>query len=229
MLAPYFSSVAWTPEVKRAMFTEMDKDAGGSVCADEFYEWMIESAQLEVSAEGVTKMKQYAARRSYLRALRAQASRAPCAQANEPRLRPRQKEGAHRGDHAARRAASSCARTRDRRDGRHLYETSEAGVRSVLERYYARIAHDPVHSAHHTPYNFMAFGSDARPAYGLHLFAVESTLARGICGTSPASSLPLSRTRLTSARGRTPGFQRPRRSSSRCPAGGRWPPTRAAA
>lgn len=58
MLAPYFSSVAWTPEVKRAMFTEMDKDAGGSVCADEFYEWMIESAQLEVSAEGVTKMKQ---------------------------------------------------------------------------------------------------------------------------------------------------------------------------
>ena len=32
----------------------------------------------------------YAARRSYLRALRAQASRAPCAQANEPRLRPRQ-------------------------------------------------------------------------------------------------------------------------------------------
>ena len=90
MLAPYFSSVAWTPEVKRAMFTEMDKDAGGSVCADEFYEWMIESAQLEVSAEGVTKMKQYAARRSYLRALRAQASRAPCAQANEPRLRPRQ-------------------------------------------------------------------------------------------------------------------------------------------
>ena len=58
MLAPYFSSVAWTPEVKAAMFTEMDKDAGGSVCADEFYEWMIESAQLEVSAEGVTKMKQ---------------------------------------------------------------------------------------------------------------------------------------------------------------------------
>ena len=32
----------------------------------------------------------YAARRSSLRALRAQASRAPCAQANEPRLRPRQ-------------------------------------------------------------------------------------------------------------------------------------------
>ena len=32
----------------------------------------------------------YAARRSGLRALRAQASRAPCAQANEPRLRPRQ-------------------------------------------------------------------------------------------------------------------------------------------
>ena len=31
----------------------------------------------------------YAARRSGLRALRAQASRAPCAQANEPRLRPR--------------------------------------------------------------------------------------------------------------------------------------------
>ena len=58
MLAPYFSSVAWTPEVKAAMFTEMDKDAGGSVCADEFYEWMIESAQLEVSAEGVTKMRQ---------------------------------------------------------------------------------------------------------------------------------------------------------------------------
>ena len=32
----------------------------------------------------------YAARRSGLRALRAQASRAACAQANEPRLRPRQ-------------------------------------------------------------------------------------------------------------------------------------------
>ena len=32
----------------------------------------------------------YAARRSGLRALRAQASRAPCAQANEPHLRPRQ-------------------------------------------------------------------------------------------------------------------------------------------
>ena len=32
----------------------------------------------------------YAARRSGLRALRAQAPRAPCAQANEPRLRPRQ-------------------------------------------------------------------------------------------------------------------------------------------
>ena len=32
----------------------------------------------------------YAARRSGLRGLRAQASRAPCAQANEPRLRPRQ-------------------------------------------------------------------------------------------------------------------------------------------
>ena len=62
MLAPYFSSVAWTPEVKRAMFTEMDKDAGGSVCADEFYEWMIESAQLEVSAEGVTKMRQVTGR-----------------------------------------------------------------------------------------------------------------------------------------------------------------------
>ena len=35
-------------------------------------------------------MNMYAARRSGLRALRAQASRAPCAQANEPRLRPRQ-------------------------------------------------------------------------------------------------------------------------------------------
>ena len=89
MLAPYFSSVAWTPEVKRAMFTEMDKDAGGSVCADEFYEWMIESAQLEVSAEGVTKMKR-TPRAAAASALCAQASRAPCAQAHEPRLRPRQ-------------------------------------------------------------------------------------------------------------------------------------------
>ena len=35
-------------------------------------------------------MVQYAARRSGLHALRAQASRAPCAQAYEPRLRPRQ-------------------------------------------------------------------------------------------------------------------------------------------
>ena len=40
----------------------------------------------------------YAARRSGLRALRAQASRAPCAQANEPRLRPRQAEADLRGD-----------------------------------------------------------------------------------------------------------------------------------
>ncbi len=35
-------------------------------------------------------MTMYAARRSGLRALRAQASRAPCAQANEPRLWPPQ-------------------------------------------------------------------------------------------------------------------------------------------
>ena len=41
---------------------------------------------------------QYAARRSGLRPLRAQASRAPCAQANEPRLRPRQ--GARRDPQA---------------------------------------------------------------------------------------------------------------------------------
>ena len=38
-------------------------------------------------------LESYAARRSGLRALRAQASRAPCAQANEPRLRPRQGHG----------------------------------------------------------------------------------------------------------------------------------------
>lgn len=36
------------------------------------------------------RLQLYAARRSGLRALRAQASRAPCAQANEPHLRPRQ-------------------------------------------------------------------------------------------------------------------------------------------
>ena len=39
---------------------------------------------------GTETVTMYAARRSGLRALRAQAPRAPCAQANEPRLRPRQ-------------------------------------------------------------------------------------------------------------------------------------------
>ena len=41
---------------------------------------------VDVQAE----LTRYAARRSGLRPLRAQASRAPCAQANEPRLLPRQ-------------------------------------------------------------------------------------------------------------------------------------------
>ena len=43
------------------------------------------------SKRGNKNFYKYAARRSGLRALRAQASRAPCAQANEPRLRPRQR------------------------------------------------------------------------------------------------------------------------------------------
>ena len=46
--------------------------------------------QIEYEYDGDAHSKRYAARRSGLRALRAQASRAPCAQANEPRLRPRQ-------------------------------------------------------------------------------------------------------------------------------------------
>ena len=50
----------------------------------------------------------YAARRSGLRALRAQASRAPCAQANEPRLRPRQ-TSTRTSAASARSGARSCS------------------------------------------------------------------------------------------------------------------------
>ena len=48
------------------------------------------SGELMPYADNERSYWTYAARRSGLRALRAQASRAPCAQANEPRLRPRQ-------------------------------------------------------------------------------------------------------------------------------------------
>ena len=52
------------------------------------YPFLYAAPKLITGAE--ISMVMYAARRSGLRALRAQASRAPCAQANEPRLRPRQ-------------------------------------------------------------------------------------------------------------------------------------------
>lgn len=58
MLAPYFSHFGqWTEEFKRDIFSKMDVDKGGSIDAEEFYEWMVHNAMLVPSEDGQARMK----------------------------------------------------------------------------------------------------------------------------------------------------------------------------
>lgn len=58
LLAPFFSTTEWTSEFKEQLFQEMDADEGGSICADEFYEYMIANAKLQVTDDGRVQMEQ---------------------------------------------------------------------------------------------------------------------------------------------------------------------------